>query len=415
MKNDTRNEAKGQEILGILEAEKVRHSIIRHMLNVKLRASALTYAYELLDDEMKELCGETYTHKEEGQMRRGGSDDGSVYIDGQRIKIKKPRARKGNKERPLDSYRALRNYDILSDDVKRLITRGISTRNYNEVIKKYKGSLGLPKSSVSRAFVKASQKSLDSANGRDLSAYTFIGMYIDGIEFAGVNLIVALGVTAEGEKLVLGLKEGGSENAEVCKDLLNSLTERGFKKLDYILITIDGSKALRKAIERVFGESAFVQRCQEHKIRNVQSYLPKSYCQEVRRRMMAAYNMNNYNSAKEALELTVRWIRNISEEAARSLEEGMEETLTVHRLELPYSLRKTFRTTNPIESILSVARADSGRVKNWKTGHDQVSRWGASLLLTHEKRMRKIQGYSALPFLIAKLDAKKLALSERIA
>ena len=256
---------------------------------------------------------------------------------------------------------------------------------------------------------------MDSANGRDLSAYTFIGMYIDGIEFAGVNLIVALGVTAEGEKLVLGLKEGGSENAEVCKDLLNSLTERGFKKLDYILITIDGSKALRKAIERVFGESAFVQRCQEHKIRNVQSYLPKSYCQEVRRRMMAAYNMNDYNSAKEALERTVRWIRNISEEAARSLEEGMEETLTVHRLELPYSLRKTFRTTNPIESILSVARADSGRVKNWKTGHDQVSRWGASLLLTHEKRMRKIQGYSSLPFLIAKLDAKKLALSERIA
>jgi len=415
MKKVTAMRIKGQEELDCLRDIETRHAAIRQELQMRIKNSVLGYAYELLRGEVEALCGLPFSHKSDDQMRRGGSEAGSLLVEGQRICIKKPRVRDGNNEHHLDTYRALHDYDILSEDVGRLLLQGISTRKYDKVITKYTNGLGLPKSSVSRAFIRVSQKSLDDINGRDLSNMIFIGLFLDGVEFNGILLLVALGVTENGEKMMLGLKEGGSENSEVCKDLLEAIISRNFKTKGQILVTIDGAKPLRKAVGMVFGEKAFVQRCQEHKIRNVQSYLPQSKCAEVRRRMMAAYNMNSYAEAKEALNATTTWLRNMNEEAARSIEEGLEETLTVHKLELPLSLRKTFRTTNPIESIFSTLKENVRRVKNWRSGRNQASRWTASVLLAVESGMRRIKGYSALPVLVSKLSDKTLALSERYA
>lgn len=396
-----------QEV-SLLKDEENRYAVIRSLLQDRLQGSALKLVYQLLKDEMCHLCGQPYSRKPEHAYRRGGSDAGSVYLSGQRVGIKKPRLHDQKGEILLESYQALREFDLLDEDIARLLLRGVSTRDYREAIGQIEGGLGLKRTSVSLAFIRSSQKDLDKLNGRDLAGYVFVGVFFDGIEFAGIHLLVGLGVTDKGQKIILGLRQGGSENAEVCKDLIESIKERGFKMLDKILVVLDGSKALKSAVDRVWGEKALHQRCQEHKIRNVQSYLPESLHPEVRRRLKAAYGMKVYKEAKDYLYETVAWLEQYSEPAARSLEEGLEETLTVHRLELPDSLRRTFSTTNPIESLFSTVRQGTGRVKNWRSGRGQVSRWVASQLLLREQKLRRIYGFKLLPLLTSKLLDKKI-------
>lgn len=405
---DNTQTSKGKQGISLLKEVAKRRQAIRELLQQQMKGAALKLIYQLFKDEMKNLCGQPYSRKPKDACRRGGNEDGSVYLNGQRVKVKKPRAHNNQGEVAIESYQALKDFDLLCEEVARLLLRGVSSRDYQEAITKIEGGLGLKKSSVSRAFLKSSQKDLDKLNSRDLSGDTFVAVFFDGLEFAGIHLLVALGVTAKGKKIVLGLREGGSENAEVCKDLIESIQERKFEMLAKILVTIDGSKALKNAVERVWGKAALIQRCQEHKIRNVQSYLPESLHAEVRRRLKTAYGMKNYAAAKDYLNQTTVWLTQHSESAGRSLEEGLEETLTVHRLELPESLRKTFATTNPIESVFSTVRAGTGRVKNWRKGSNQVSRWAASSLLLREQKLRKIYGYKLLPLLISKLLDKKL-------
>jgi len=406
MKNSKTKQA-GQEVSLLKEVE-TRHNAIRSLLKEQMKGSVLKLVFQLFGDEMNNMCGLPHSRKPEHGHWRGGSDKGSIYLSGQKVRVKKPRLHNQEGEVPLESYQAFQEFDLLCEDVARLLVRGISTRDYREALAKIDGGLGLKRSSVSRVFVKSSQKDLDNLNGRSLSAYTFVGVFFDGIEFAGTHLLVGLGITDTGQKLILGLREGASENAEVCKDLMESIKDRGFKMLDKILVVLDGSKALKSAVDRVWGEKSLIQRCQEHKIRNVQSYLPESLHPEVRRRLKVAYGMKNYKEAKDYLYETVAWLEQYSEQAARSLEEGLEETLTVIRLELPDSLRRTFSTTNPIESVFSTVRSKTARVKNWKTGRGQISRWTASYLLMREEKLRRIYGYKLLPLLAAKLSDKKL-------
>ena len=211
-----------------------------------------------------------------------------------------------------------------------------------------------------------------------------------------------MGFTSDGTKHVLGIWSGATENAEVCKGLLNDLIERGLPADRSYLFVLDGSKALSKAVRAVFGDRAEVQRCHVHKERNVISYLPDEYHRMVRQRLHAAWGMTDYGKAKKALLKLVKYLATLSASAARSLEEGLEQTLTVHRLKLPDQLRLTFRTTNPIENCFSSTRHLCRNVKRWRND-DMAVRWAGTMLLEAEKKFRRIRGFREMPFLVSVL------------
>lgn len=219
---------------------------------------------------------------------------------------------------------------------------------------------------------------------------------IDGVVFGSRTVVVSLGITVEGKKLVLGLREGHTENWEVCKDLLESLIERGLCESKPYLFVIDGSKSLRKAIDRVFGGRAAVQRCIHHKERNILSYLPQAHHLEFKRRWKMLHSFNDYSSSQREYNNLLSWLSKMNYAALTSLKEAGMETLTVIKLKISPLLRRTLSSTNPIESAFSIVRDKVSRVKNWKSSSDQVMRWTAVSLIEAEKRFRAIKGYKDL-------------------
>lgn len=378
-------------------------AVIRDALRRQLHAAMRGLVHDLFEQEVTALCGPRYGRDRPAESVRAGSEQGSIYWDGRREPIRRPRVRNEPNEVRLESYDALRDYDLFSDEVQRLLIRGVSTRDFSELTEKLDDDLPLSKSSVSRAFQRASQGDLDELNGRDLSGETYCCLMIDGVEKAGSHVVVALGFTTRGSKRILGLREGATENGEVVKDLLQSVLDRGLCTTPQILFVLDGAKALRKAVKAHWGARALVQRCEEHKIRNVRAYLPARLQSEVERRMRAAYGMKTFTEALTVMQGIIAWLSDHHEPAARSLREGLEETLTVHRLCLPDLLRRTFRSANPIESMFDKVQYRSKRVKSWK-GRTQVARWVASSLLLHETKFRKIRGYKQMHVLLTALD-----------
>ena len=249
---------------------------IREIVEDRIRSSIINMIYNLFEEELLALCGKRHVRGRDKRHYRAGSDRGSVLAQGQRLQIRKPRVKgMGGSDIKLKSYSSLQSYDIICDKVLNYAMRGVSSRNYSELLDDIVGGTGLSKSTVSRAFNKSSRKSLESLNGRDLSKNKFSAIMIDGVIFGSRTVVVALGITVEGKKLVLGLREGHTENWDVCKDLLESLIARGLCEDKPYLFVIDGSRSLRKAIDRVFGKRAAVQRCIHHKERNVLNYLPQ--------------------------------------------------------------------------------------------------------------------------------------------
>jgi putative transposase len=384
----------------------------KELLKKKLRTTSLRLAMDLMEEELLELCGSKFSRKSENELgHRTGSDPGTVFLGGQRVKIQKPRARDSSGEEiKLNSYEALRDYDLLSDRVTAHMLRGTSTRNYEELLEEVEGGVGLSKATVSRAFKKGSKKMLDELCGRDLSKHVFVSMMIDGVEVDDRSVIVALGITDKGKKLVCGLKEGSTENSEVVKDLFHNLVTRGLNTNLPMLFVLDGAKALKKAVTSLFGKDALIQRCVRHKERNVLRYLPEKYHLEFRRRWKKLHGINNYDEAKKELASLLKYVESINLEAAASLEESGLETLTVIRLEVPYLLRKSLLSTNPIESVFNGFRRRSRRVTNWKTGKkaDQIKRWTASCLLEAEKNFRTLKGFNQIPILVNALRNSSL-------
>jgi transposase-like protein len=242
---------------------------------------------------------------------------------------------------------------------------------------------------------------------RRLAGTRFLAVFIDGVEYACETLVVALGVTTEGHKSVLGLREGASENALVVTALLEELVGRGLAASQPTLFVLDGAKALVAAVKRVFGKQAVIQRCQVHKRRNVKAHLAQSHHAELDRRLTAAYGASDYTKARAVLGATVRWLAKISPDAASSLEEGLEETLTVVRLGVPALLRGTLSSTNVIESALSVSETVTARVKRWRDG-DMRRRWCSAGLRRAQEKFHRVNGYRQLPHLTAALDAVQL-------
>lgn len=388
---------------------------VREAVQAQMRKSALALVLDLYQEEVSKLCGPRFSRKTANDCYRGGWDPSSVLMRGQRVAVAKPRVKRDGREVELETHRALREYDMLSDKVMDHMLAGVSTRNYDGLLDELEGGLGLKKSAVSQAFVRGSKQALESINGRDLKDHGWCAVMIDGIEFSGRCVIVALGITSKGKKIVLGLREGDTEDSEVCKDLLQGLIERGMSRAMPFLFALDGSKALRKAVRRVFGDEFPVQRCVRHKERNALKYLPKALHGEFRRRWKLVHGMTEYRDAKQEYDRLLHWLGKVNSDALASVQEAEEETLTVLRLQCPALLRKTLLSTNPIESAFNGVRTRSGRVKNWRKGSDQISRWAAATLLETEKRFNLVRGYKEIPVLLAELRKNSLHQVEQVA
>ena len=367
----------------------------------------------LLDEEVEALAGKRYEHQDDRQANRWGREESHVVFAGKKVAIERPRVRsRDSKEVSLERLRLFQTKGRLQDAAARQVMLGVSMRDYEKAVDGVCEGYGIKKSSVSRHWKAISSKNLEEFMERSLEGLDLVAIVIDGVHFDNYVLAVSLGISADGSKHVLGLREGATENAQLCKELLADMIRRGLPADQRYLFVLDGSKALHKAVTNVFGDNAVIQRCQVHKRRNVLSQLPKRYQFQVKARLKLAWNMNGYPDAKEELEKLVDELKEISDSAARSLEEGLEETLSLHRLGVPPALRKSLSSTNLIESCFSATRKFCRNVKNWKN-ENMVLRWGGTMLSEAERRFRKVKGYRTLPTLIAGLRQKEVAVSAK--
>lgn len=376
----------------------------------------LRVAARLLDDEVERRCGPRYAHPTDRQLTRYGRQRGVVTLAGQKLPIARPRVRRtdGQGEAELETYELLQREEAMPEACLRRMVHGVSTRDYERVVDLAAEGFGVKRSSVSRGFVKATAQEIEQLAERRFDGVRFVVVFIDGHEYAGETMVVALGVTEQGEKRILGLRQGATENAEVVTSLLEDLRERGFDTSQPTLFVLDGATALHAGVKRVFGKLAVIQRCQVHKARNVKAHLPEKHHQQLASQMAAAYSETSYERALELLKTTAAWLDRLTPAAAASLREGMEETLTVVKLGLPELLRRTLATTNPVESALSVAVKVTGRVKRWRDGNMRL-RWCTAGLLRAEERFRRVKGYKQMHLLVAALErlANPQPLDER--
>ena len=368
-----------------------------------MRQAGLELMQLIMSKEVRHLAGERYERRAPEQPFRWGREKGFLVVDGQKVPIERPRMRgQDGREQRLGSYELFRRSEPLDAAVWDKLMLGLSTRNYSKAVREFAASYGIEKSAVSDHFVRLSREKLHQLLERPLDKLKLCVIYLDGIEFKGQHLIVALGVAVDGAKTVLGLRQGASENATVAGELLDDLVERGVDLSVPMLYVLDGSKALSKAVRKHAGSQALLQRCWLHKRRNVTAHLPEQYRNAVERKMINAYQMAHYDDAKKALQRLQRELMGLNPSAARSLEEGMEETLTVHRLRIDGLLRLTLTTTNPIESAFSVVDRICSRVKCWRRG-DHRERWVGAGLWLAERSFRRVKGYKQLPQLLAQL------------
>lgn len=383
----------------------------------------LATAMELMKQDVERLCGKAFSRKfQDNRCHRGGSETTSLMVDGGKHSLKRPRVRKDGEEVPLPSLEKMRDLELLDQDMLSRVVRGVSTRNYEAVVNGFADKTGIKKSSVSRAFKRASKKDLDNINGRDLSGHKFVGILIDGTGVGGSCQVVAVGITDNSQKIPLGLKEGTTENAEVVKDLLTSLTARGFTfASDRLLAVLDGGKALRAAVKALWGDRVLIQRCWLHKLRNIQEYIPDTNHSQLWARMKKMMGLNSYKAAKSEFESLANWLSTISHDAEKSLREAGLELLTVHELGITGEFRNSLSSTNIIESLIGIAKHKMKNVRNWnyhpktsdKVPRDKALRWFAMAIESHREKMRALRGgKEQMPMLINNLcllDSKEIA------
>ncbi len=358
----------------------------------------LMHVHELLDDEVKELAGERYARKDELERgRRHGTNPGTVGLAGQRVPIRVPRVRsQEGVEIPLRSYEALSDGGEVNDLLLKRVLYGISCRNYEAASEAIPGAIGLSSSTVSRGFVQASAAKLREMQERDLSGEDVVALFLDGKSFADAMMVIALGITISGEKRFLGFVETDTENEKVLTPFLRSLLARGLDISQGLLVIIDGGKGLKAAVKKAFRKRVLIQRCQWHKRENVVSYLSKGEQASLRKRLQSAYNRPEYKEALAALDQLHGELEERNQSAAGSLEEGIEETLTLHRLGVYGVLGRSFKTTNCLESVNALVEERCAKVDHWKNS-SQRQRWLATALVDIEPRLRRVIGYRHLP------------------
>ena len=357
----------------------------------------------LVDEEVEEKAGTKYKQDQDQGAVRWGQEESYFLLGGKKVSMKRPRLRKRNgREVLLERFRLFQRPARIEDEIEKQVILGVSTRNYAKAVDGVCDGYGVQKSSVSRHWKSVSSGRLAEFLERRLDELDLVALVIDGIEFHETLLIVAMGGDSTGLKHVLGLWQGASESAEVAKGLLRDLVRRGVDPEKKYLVVLDGSKGLHKAVRQVFGEQAEIQRCTTHKQRNVIDHLPKEHHRTVRMRLRSAWNMKDYEDAKSELLRLVRYLKDLNPSAARSLEEGLEETLTLHRLDAPDSLRRSLRTTNMIENCFSKMRHLCRNVKRWRAG-DMAERWAGTMLVESEKKFRRLKGHRSMPKLLVAL------------
>jgi transposase-like protein len=372
---------------------------------MSLALSAFTQlAEQMMQWEVNDLVGPKNQTDRDREKMRWGAQNGYCVVGGQKVPLKRPRVRdKRRKEVPLGSYEMLQQASLMEESVWQKIMHGLTTRRYSEIVRELEESYGIEKSTVSEHFIQASRQRLQQLQQRPLGQHAICAMLIDGTCFEKQQLVVALGITLQGYKVVLGLEQGATENTTVVKHLLDEMGQRGVDFEVPRLYVLDGGKALHAAVKKVAGQCALIQRCQVHKIRNVTDHLSEEYQSSVRSKLRNAYAMLDYADAKRARDSLWRQLMDLNPSAARSLEEGAEETLTVHRLRVPEKLRRSLASTNLIESTFSTVETVCRNVKRWQGG-DQYLRWVASGLLWTESRWNRLHGYRELPILVKEME-----------
>ncbi len=356
---------------------------------------------DLLQQEVEQLAGVRYARKGSEQAhRRWGSQKGSVYLMDQKLPLDVPRVRdvEADAEVSLAAYRALQTPKKTDEGLLLRVLKGISCRNYKACAESVPEAFGISASSVSRRFIKATAKKLKQFQERPLDDYGFVTLFIDGKSFADEEIVIALGVTMDGQKIPLGFVESATENERICRQLIQDLIRRGLCYDQGLLVVLDGSKGLRSAVTKALKGYVRVHRCQWHKRENVVSYLPERERPRVRRKLQKAYDCDTYEEAKAALESLKPELKLMNQSAVTSLEEGLEETLTLHRLGMLPFLKRSFRTTNCIEALNSRTGELTRKVRRWNNS-PQRHRWVAAALLDIEPRLRRVSGYKHLPLL----------------
>jgi putative transposase len=389
----------GQFLLPLVSLIETAQTAIDEVIDVAGRATIEA----VLQLSAQEVAGEKHPGKTRGAIRWHGQQSGVVPLSNRKLRVRKPRLRhKEQGEVEVPAYQALRSNSTLASRMLDILLHGVSTRHYRHVLPEMAQTVGVSKSSVSREAIEASEQVLQALTERRFDDHDILIIYLDGLRFGRHHVLAAVGVDSQGNKHVLGLRQGASENAVVVRELLEDLVARGIRPGRRRLFVIDGSKALRQGIDAVYGSNNPVQRCRRHKERNVLGYLPKEEQVRMRQVMKAAWRLPA-SEGEARLEKEAQSLEKAHPSAAASLREGLAEMFTVNRLGLPAPLSRGLCSTNMIESSFSGARSKTRRVTHWQDG-SMALRWAAAGLVATEKNFRKLLGYKLLWMLKAYLD-----------
>lgn len=404
MKSYQKRESKVKESVAILDQDMLLETAAEGLLNLSIELG-FEVMRQMFEADVEGFVGEKGKHNPDRKAYRHGSEQTKVVLGGEKRSVEKPRVRSlEGKELILPSLALFQNEDSLSKAVLAKLFRGVSTRKYAGA-SDYQSpdSACISKSDVSRRFIAALEPMVAEFLSRPLES-DYPAIMIDGMHIGGMGVLAAMGIRKDGTKQMLGVLEGNSENHVVVGALLDDLIERGLAADIPHLFVLDGGKALHKAVKDVFGKYAVIQRCQVHKKRNVLSYLPQSEQANISRALSQAYLEFDYDKAHDQLMRVARSLENRYPSAAASLLEGLEESLTVHRLKIPGLLRQTLCSTNPIESANSVCMGFVRRIKSWKNGK-MILRNITAGFMEAEKGFRRIKGYRQIPLLTSALYA----------
>jgi transposase-like protein len=371
-------------------------------------ASGLKVLHTMLEADRTTICGPRYLHQIERTASRSGTVASEVVLGGRKVQIRRPRVRAAGAEVVLPTFQAFADTDPLNRRVVEQMLIGVATRQYGRSLEPTGAEVrvrGTSKSAVSRRFVVKTAAQLDAWRSTALEAIDLVALLIDGLHIGEHCIVAALGIDKTGAKHALGVWDGSTENAAVCQSLLADLQSRGLRTDRSLLVILDGSKALHKAVTQMFGAAALIHRCQVHKLRNIMEHLPDGQRAWVRAIVARAYTQTDVAAARRSLQDLARRLEDRYPSAAASVREGLEETLTVLTLALSDRLRQSLATTNAIESLISRTRHVKRNVKRWRGGK-MVLRWTAAAILEAVKGFRRLKGHKDMPKLVAALRAR---------
>ena len=381
-------------------------------------ASGLRVLETMLEEDRTAICGQRYQHQVERQASRAGTVPSEVVLGGRKVALRRPRVRANGEEVSLPTFQTMAREDPLNRRVVEQMLLGVATRQYARSLDPLPAAMisrGTSKSAVSRRFVAKTAAQLAAWRSTALDALDLVGLLVDGVHIGEHCIVVALGIDHTGRKHALGLWDGSTENAAVCQSLLADLQSRGLRTDRSLLVILDGSKALHKAVTQTFGSAALIHRCQVHKLRNILEHLPEGQRPWVRAIVARAYKQVEVASARRLLQDLARRLEDRYPSAAASVREGLDETLTILTFGLSDRLRQSLATTNAIESLISRTRHVKRNVKRWRGGQ-MVLRWTAAAIQEAVKGFRRLKGHKDMPKLLAGLRARdqQLGIAESV-